>query len=203
MNLKHFEKLSNNYLELLNDDEDFNVIINVGESPNIKSFKAHSAILRYRSLYFHDKLANIIQDNNNIKTINLKNILTEHFEFLHDELAKNLETYLIESKSSWLRLHFTRVCQKSFQNDKLHEFQKWCNDIIVKYPDKFFSSEDFTSIKENALVSIIKRDDLQMSEVKVWKHVIRWGIAQNSDHPSNLKNWTNENFLTLKNTLKN
>ncbi|RIB25348.1 hypothetical protein C2G38_2031101 [Gigaspora rosea] len=63
--------------------------------------------------------------------------------------------------------------------------------------------KDFTSIKENALVSIIKRDDLQLSEVKVWKYVIEWGIAQNSDLPSDLKNWTNENFLTLKNTLKN
>ncbi|RIB00056.1 hypothetical protein C2G38_1358562, partial [Gigaspora rosea] len=112
-------------------------------------------------------------------------------------------TYLIESKSSWLRLHFSRVYQKSFQNDKLHEFQKWCNDNIVKYPDKFFDSEDFTSIKENALVSIIKRDDLQMKEANIWKHVIKWGIAQNSDLASDLKNWTNENFLTLKNILKN
>ncbi|RIB00432.1 hypothetical protein C2G38_2234326, partial [Gigaspora rosea] len=115
----------------------------------------------------------------------------------------DLETYLIESKSSWLRLHFSHVYQKSFQNDKLHEFQKWCNDNIVKYPDKFFDSEDFTSIKENALVSIIKRDNLQMKEANIWKHVIKWGIAQNSDLPSDLKNWTNENFLTLKNILKN
>ncbi|RIB07250.1 hypothetical protein C2G38_445831 [Gigaspora rosea] len=154
MKLKHLEKLSSNYLELLNDDEDFNVIINVGDSPYIKSFQAHSAILRYRSLYFHDKLANVIKDNNDTKTINLKNILTEHFEvilkyiyggvclledfetsfifeltfvaheFLLDELAKNLETYLIESKPSWLRLHFSCVYQKSFQNAKLHVFQK-------------------------------------------------------------------------------
>ncbi|RIB00283.1 hypothetical protein C2G38_2234860 [Gigaspora rosea] len=131
------------------------------------------------SLYFHDKLANVIKDNNNIKTINLKNISIEHFEvilkynyrgvclledfetsfifeltlvsheFLLDELVKNIETYLIESQSSWLRLHFFHVYQKSFQNENFMNFKS-----------------------ENALVSIIKRDDLQMKEANIWKHVI-------------------------------
>ncbi|RIB16434.1 hypothetical protein C2G38_2189955 [Gigaspora rosea] len=38
INIKFFEKLSNSYFELLNDEEDFNIIINVGESPNTKIF---------------------------------------------------------------------------------------------------------------------------------------------------------------------
>ncbi|RIB28420.1 hypothetical protein C2G38_2028533 [Gigaspora rosea] len=87
-------------------------------------------------------------------------------EFLFEELAKRLETYLIETKASWLRLHFSNVYQKSFQNNKFQDLQNWCNDIIVKYPEKFFESEDFTSIQENSLISVIKRDDLQMEEVK-------------------------------------
>ena len=82
MTLKHFENLSNNYLELLNDKEDFNVIINVGESTNTKSFQAHSAILKYRSVYFRDKLVNAIKDDNYVKTISLKNISIEHFEII-------------------------------------------------------------------------------------------------------------------------
>ncbi|RIB20997.1 hypothetical protein C2G38_2177852 [Gigaspora rosea] len=82
MTVKFFEKLSNNYIELLDDKEDFNIIINVGESPNTKIFQAHSAILRSRSLYFRNELANISKDKNNIKTLDLKNVTGQHFEII-------------------------------------------------------------------------------------------------------------------------
>ena len=82
MALKFFEKLSNNYLELLDDKEDFNIIINVGESPNAKTFRAHSAILKYRSLYFRNELENIKKDKNNIKTLDLKNVTVQQFEII-------------------------------------------------------------------------------------------------------------------------
>ncbi|RIB29213.1 hypothetical protein C2G38_2239046 [Gigaspora rosea] len=254
--VKFFEKLSNNYLELLDDKEDFNIIINVGESPNIKIFQAHSAILRYRSLYFRNELANIIilyYDVHHVTKRNLKyklifvqryiyggNVLLENhnasfifelmliaYEFLFDELAKYLEIHLIDnsrkkenlllikvvelvfvflmiarSEAHWLRLNFTRTYQQSFQNNKLQELQKWCNDIVVKYPEKIFNSEEFNTTQENELVSLISRDDLQMEEVKIWNNVIKWGIAQNPGLSSDSKNWTHENFLALKATLQ-
>ncbi|RIB22131.1 hypothetical protein C2G38_1028693 [Gigaspora rosea] len=73
---------------------------------------------------------------------------------------------------------------------------------MVKYPNKIFDSENFTSLQENALVSLISRDDLQMEEVKIWNRVIEWGIAQNPDLPSNPEDWSHENFLALKTTLR-
>ncbi|RIB07233.1 hypothetical protein C2G38_2046163 [Gigaspora rosea] len=42
-----------------------------------------------------------------------------------------------------------------------------------------------------------------MKEVKIWNYIIKWGIAQNPDLSSNPEDWSNENFLTLKSTLKN
>ncbi|RIB20995.1 hypothetical protein C2G38_2140889 [Gigaspora rosea] len=230
-----FEKLSNSYIELLDDKEDFNIIINAGESPNTKIFQAHSAILRYRSLYFCNELTKISKDKYDIKTLDLKNVSIQQFdiiikyiyggifllenhnasfifelmliayEFLFDELAKYLETQLIENEAHahWLRLNFTRIYQKIFQNNKLQELQKWSNDIVVKYPEKFFDSEEFNMIQENALISLISRDDLQMEEVKIWNRVIEWGIAQKPSLPSDSKNWTHENFLALKATLRN
>ena len=82
MSEKLFEKLSTDFLELFNDKEDFNVIINTGESSNTKIFQAHSNILRYRSLYFRNELAKTNKDKNNIKTINLKHISTQQFEII-------------------------------------------------------------------------------------------------------------------------
>ncbi|RIB28858.1 hypothetical protein C2G38_1335058 [Gigaspora rosea] len=125
------------------------------------------------------------------------------YEFLLEDLAKYLETHLIEAEAHWLRLNFTRIYRKSFQNNKLQKLQKWCNDIVAKYPDKIFESEDFASLQENALVSLISRDDLQMEEVNIWNRVIEWGIAQNPGLLSDPESWSHENFLTIKTTLKN
>ncbi|RIA99880.1 hypothetical protein C2G38_2236896 [Gigaspora rosea] len=91
MKLNHLEKkISSNYLGLLNGNENFNVIINVGEFPNIKSFQAHSAILRYRPLSMC-----LLKD---FETSFIFEFTFVAHEFLLDELAKNLESYLIESQ---------------------------------------------------------------------------------------------------------
>jgi hypothetical protein len=42
---------------ILNDEDDFNVIIQVGENSNTKEFRAHSLILRARSQYFKSALS--------------------------------------------------------------------------------------------------------------------------------------------------
>ncbi|CAI2173476.1 12791_t:CDS:2, partial [Funneliformis geosporum] len=49
--------LSKDFSRLLKDADDYNVIIEIGEGPNIKKFRAHSVILRARSLYFHSALS--------------------------------------------------------------------------------------------------------------------------------------------------
>ncbi|RIB20701.1 hypothetical protein C2G38_2178647 [Gigaspora rosea] len=146
MTIKLFEKLSSNYIKLLENGDDFIVIIEVGKSPVIKEFKAHSAILN------------------------------PAYELLFEELAEILETYLIESMAYWIHSNITQVYKTSFQNNRLKKLQQ---------------------------CSLIKRDDLQLEEIKIWKLIIKWGIAQNPNLPSDLENWSDENFMTLKVTLKN
>ncbi|RIB05828.1 hypothetical protein C2G38_564833 [Gigaspora rosea] len=83
MVIKLFEKLSNNYIELYEKAEDYNVIINVGESPNAKEFKAYSGILKYRSKYFQNELTNAFKNTNSITRINLKShISIQQFEII-------------------------------------------------------------------------------------------------------------------------
>ena len=83
MAIKHFEKLSNNYIELLEKGNDFNVIIKAGKSTDIREFKAHSAILKCRSPYFQNRLENITKDANGIIKIDLKShISIQQFELI-------------------------------------------------------------------------------------------------------------------------
>ncbi|RHZ84620.1 hypothetical protein Glove_78g118 [Diversispora epigaea] len=229
MTLKFFDKLSQNFIELLSDKDDYNVIIIV---KNEKSFTAHSNVLKCRSPYFCKELKNIISNENNIKTITISNISDEIFDvilkyiygaivdlenvetkFIFDlmvisneleieELTKKLENHLIETKSSWLKSHFSLVYHSIFGGSIFKDLEKFCNDIVVKYPNLIFDAEDFPSLQESALVSLLKRDDLQLEEVIIWEYIIKWGITQNSTLPVDLKEWTKGNFITLKTTLQ-
>ncbi|RHZ45965.1 hypothetical protein Glove_641g15 [Diversispora epigaea] len=219
MTFQFFDKLSRNFVELLSDTDDYNMIIIV---KNEKSFKAHSNVLKCRSPYFRKELKNIIPNENNIKTITkpnisneilillLKNVETKFIfdlmivanEFEIEELTKKLENHLIETKSSWLKSHFSLVYRSIFSENNFKDLEKFCNDIVAKYPNLIFDAEDFTSLQESALVSLLKRDDLQLEEVVIWEYIIKWGIAQNSTLPVDLKEWTKENFKTLKITLQ-
>ncbi|RHZ62433.1 hypothetical protein Glove_340g82 [Diversispora epigaea] len=52
-------------------------------------------------------------------------------------------------------------------NNDFKGLKQFYNDIIAKRPNLFFESEDFTSLREAALVSVLKRDDLQLEEIEI------------------------------------
>ena len=111
-------------------------------------------------------------------------IVANELEF--EELSEKLENHLIESKASWLKIHFTLVYHSILKNNKFKNLEKFCNDIIVKHPSIIFESTEFTSLRESALVFILKRDDLRMKESEIWDYVIKWGTAQNPTLPEKL-----------------
>ncbi|RHZ70592.1 hypothetical protein Glove_269g30 [Diversispora epigaea] len=194
MAFKFFDKLT----ALLDDKEDYNVIIEVGKDENKLTFMAHSAVLLYRSSYFNKKLANASQNDNNIKTISKPDIQIR-VSILCLELFKQLEIHHIETRASWLHTLFFNL---SIQNNQFKLLENYCNEIITKYPNIIFDAEDFNSLPESALVSIIRMDNLQMEEIKIWDKVISMGNQQKS---SKLEEWNNEDFIfmALKNTLQN
>ena len=64
--------LSKDFSLILNDADDFNVIIQVGENQNTKEFYAHSVILRARSPYFKSALsADLVTMENDMIMFNL------------------------------------------------------------------------------------------------------------------------------------
>jgi hypothetical protein len=83
MSSKFHSGLSKDFSLILNDSDDFNVIINVGENQNIKEFHAHSVILRARSPYFKSMLSNeLITRENNIFMFNKPSIAPKVFEMI-------------------------------------------------------------------------------------------------------------------------
>ncbi|RHZ84869.1 hypothetical protein Glove_74g218 [Diversispora epigaea] len=232
MTTKFYERLSNDLTQLLENPIDYNVTIEVGEEPDNQIYKVHSYILQSRNSYFQKKLNEISFDENHIKVIKMSNISVKIFNIIikyiyggiisleklensvifdllitsielnFDELVNHLQTHFVNNNASWLRLNFSRVYRASWKVKNFNIIQDFCNNIISKYPNTIFESENFLTLPEDALITIIKNDDLQLKESKIWQYVIQWGKAQNQTLPSNLDEWTSDNFLTLKTTLK-
>ncbi|GBB88598.1 hypothetical protein RclHR1_15150003 [Rhizophagus clarus] len=234
MSTEFFSKLlSQNFTEILEDNEYYDITIEVGEDPNIKIFRAHMNILCYRSPYLrrvlssnkkskngglsHIKLPNISPEIfhiilryiyggilllNGKDTLDILNTLIAADELHLQELVNFLQKYLIENNSEWLEQHFELIHRTSNQSNSLSELQEFCTILMAKYPEKIFKSFDFTSLSEKSLISLIKKDDLQMKEIKVWEYVLKWGLAQNPTLDSDPNTWSNDDFKTMNNTLQ-
>ncbi|RHZ65634.1 hypothetical protein Glove_313g32 [Diversispora epigaea] len=187
MTTKFFDRLSNDLTQLLKDTTDYNVTIEIGEAPNNQIFKVHSYILQSRKKLENSTIFDLVIASNELEL---------------DELVKHLQTYLVNNRASWLRLKFAQIHRTSYQVKNFETLQEFCNDIIAKHPSTIFESENFCSLSEDALMSIIKRDDLQLVEGQIWEYMIQWGKAKNPFLPTNIEKWTIENFSTLKTTLK-
>ncbi|RIA99034.1 hypothetical protein C1645_812023 [Glomus cerebriforme] len=235
MSAEFFSKLSQNYIELLKDDEYYDITIEVGEDLNVKIFRAHMNILCYRSPYLRRELASNKKKNNDnvLAHIELPNISPEIFQVILEyiyggvlslngqdtseffkvlaaadklylqELVNYLQKYLIEYKTEWIEQHFEFTQQISSQSKNLLELQEFCTNLIVQSPKKILNSLNLTSLSEKSLVQLIKRDDLQMKEIEVWEHVIKWGVAQNPTLILDPNTWSDDDFKKMKNTLQN
>ncbi|RIA81424.1 hypothetical protein C1645_837040 [Glomus cerebriforme] len=232
-NDKFLPKLSQNLLEILDDNEYYDITIEVGNDPYVKIFRAHMVILNYRSSYLRRILStNKKKSNGNLAHIKLPNILPEIFQtilryiyggrlFLKEyenldiikilvaanelglqELTTHLQSFLIENKKNWMEQNFNLIYQTSFENNSFLKLQNFCTELISNEPEKIFISIDFFSISEKSLISLIQHDNLQMSVVQVWEHVLKWGIAQNPEFPSDPSSYSKDDFNTLKNTLQ-
>ena len=83
MSSQFFSKLSQNYMELLEDDIYYDVTIEVGEDPDVKIFRAHMNILCYRSPYLRRSLVSSKKNKDNVLAhIKLQNISPEVFQII-------------------------------------------------------------------------------------------------------------------------
>ncbi|UZO14492.1 uncharacterized protein OCT59_005949 [Rhizophagus irregularis] len=140
---------------MLKNADDYNVIIKVGKSQDIKEFRAHSNILRSHSQHFKNVIPADINKKNTIFTIIkpnitptifeiiLKYIYTGEFNFknksgtdsfkllvacsnlLLEELVEYLQSFLIEQHSSWIRQNFVLVLNAIFKSPILKKLQDY------------------------------------------------------------------------------
>ncbi|UZO02755.1 uncharacterized protein OCT59_021234 [Rhizophagus irregularis] len=125
---KLLQKLSQSLLEILNDEEYYDITIEVGNSPDVKIFRAHMVILNYRSSYFRRILSTDKKKKfDYFVHIKLLNISSEIFQSV-----LRIESLTIKSKNIDSKII-------SFQHVEL--ISKWIDRLGSK--DKLTSSYKF------------------------------------------------------------
>ncbi|GBB90701.1 hypothetical protein RclHR1_17740001 [Rhizophagus clarus] len=230
---KFLPKLSQDFLEILEDNEFYDIIIEVGDDPYVKIFRAHMVILNYRSPYLRRILSTNVKKNDgtlaHVKlpyispeifqmvlryiyggslsleeydTLDIIKILVASNELSLQELIIHLQLFLIENKKNWMEQNFNLVYKTSFENNSFLKLQNFCIEFMSKEPEKIFNSIDFNSLSENCLISLIQHDNIKMNVIQVWENVLKWGIAQNPELPSDPFSYSKDDFITLRNTLQ-
>src|SRR5256885_14033345 len=80
MSRQFFSRLSQNYIEILDDEEHYDITIEVGKDPNVRIFRAHMIILCYRSPFLRRTLVFNKKKNNVLTHVKLQNISPEIFQ---------------------------------------------------------------------------------------------------------------------------
>lgn len=235
MTKEFFETLSEDFSHLLDQPDDYNVSLEIGEEPNIKIFKTHSVILRARCSYFRAALSNewvrkedekfVFKKSNISCTVfeiilryiysgkalleqlegsEILDLITASDELFLNELFDYSQEYLIEYKAEWVRQNLVHALQVAFRHDACISLQNFCFGLVNENAWALFQSEEFISIDEMVLISLLKRDDFSVEEIDIWNFVINWGIKQTpSILERDISKWTFEDFTLLGTTLRN
>ncbi|PKK71229.1 hypothetical protein RhiirC2_778675 [Rhizophagus irregularis] len=197
---------------------------------NDNIFKAHSLILSTQSPWFKTILSdNKKKDEENI-VIDLPNISSSTFNILlkylyygeinisllsgkdifelliaMNELKINgmsdfLQDILLISHENWFQENFFFTYKISLKHQELQKLQKHFDKIIQYQPDMLFYSKDFVKIDKDLLIDVIKKDNLVMSEIDIWRKLILWG-KESVNNSKVITNWNEEDFKVLKSTL--
>jgi len=88
---------------------------------------------------------------------------------------------------------------------RIWTYARSCGTTVWKWsqnPRLVFDSENFPTLDKGVLLPLLKRDDLQMEEIEIWKSVIKWGIAQHPGLFPAPDSWSDRDFVAIKRTLE-
>jgi hypothetical protein len=131
----------------------------------------------------------------------LLEVLTLADELCLTEILEYIQDYIIKYHEKCLRENFYKVYQFTLQHNEFRKLNEYIKDIITNSPEIIFNDTDITKTSREYLISIVQLDDLQLDEIEIWSHIIKWGIARTSTLSNEVSSWSDNDFNTLKENL--
>ncbi|CAG8622611.1 28675_t:CDS:2 [Gigaspora margarita] len=100
------------------------------------------------------------------------------------QLIDRIQKLLIKNEPSWLKKDLIGFLCKIFNDNKYKKIKYYIMDTICIDPEPLlFEFENFPTLEKDIILEFIKRDDLAIEEIDVWKYLVKWATEQNTDSP--------------------
>ncbi|GBC04828.1 hypothetical protein RclHR1_00590014 [Rhizophagus clarus] len=176
-----FSKLSQNYVELLEDDEYCDVTIEVGEDPNVKIFRAHTNILCYRSPYLRRTLISSKKNKDNVLVhIKLSNILPEIFQVILKYIYGGILSLIEQDASDIIKV--LAAADKLCLQELIDYLQQYLIENKSEWMEQHFELTYQTSFQSNNLLRLQQfcTDLMANSPEKIFKSFDFTSLSENS-----------------------
>jgi hypothetical protein len=133
--------------------------------------------------------------------INLMDVIVAADELQLLKVYQKLENQLLENNLAWK----PKDIITALQYDRFTNLYNFALGLTFRNPKVIFESEDFPKIKEPQLIQLLKFDDIELKEIEIWEYLIKWGTQNTYSilDEDKIYKWTPENFVDLKNTIRN
>ncbi|CAB4383846.1 unnamed protein product [Rhizophagus irregularis] len=117
-------------------------------------------------------------------------------------LITHIQEYLIENRTEFLHQNPTGILETVYQHETFVDLWDFCLENICEKPTILFNSDKFINLKASLLELLLKRDDLNMNEIKIWEKLLIWCFSQQNVNVNNdPTKWSEENIIKIKEEL--
>ncbi|RIB29644.1 hypothetical protein C2G38_1042941 [Gigaspora rosea] len=96
-------------------------------------------------------------------------------------LIDRIQDLLIKNEPSWFKKDLIGFLCNFFNDKRYKKIQDYIMDTICIDPEPLlFELEGFPTLEKDIILEFIKRDDLAIEEIDVWKYLVKWTKAQYS-----------------------
>jgi hypothetical protein len=117
-------------------------------------------------------------------------------------LITYIQEYLIEHRTEFLYQNPTGILETIYQHETFIDLWSFCLENICEKPKILFDSDKFINLKASLLELLLKRDDLNMDEIKIWENLLKWCFSQQNVKVDNdpIK-WSKEDIIKIEEVL--
>ncbi|CAG8612723.1 12743_t:CDS:1 [Funneliformis caledonium] len=121
-------------------------------------------------------------------------------ELCLNDLCSYIEEELLKYKAL-LKHNFVLIHQVTNQYSHFTKLFQFHQDNFQQDPSLIFKAKDFTTIKHDVLLDILRSNHL-LKPIEVWDKLIEWAIAQTNGLPLEITKWTSDNVSTFGNIIQ-
>ncbi|RHZ88767.1 hypothetical protein Glove_21g334 [Diversispora epigaea] len=130
-------------------------------------------------------------------------ILIASDELELQKLIDFIQKFLFDNRDDFLRQDPVGMLYIITHHEGFGSLKKFCLETICSNPDILFKSNKYLTLEEDALILILKYNELVIDEIELWDYLIKWGIGQKSKLINDVNKFSDKDFKTLEERLYN